>query len=364
VSKKQLPATNEEAWIDVPSQAALESMSEDRLGEVARERHAEARRIAERDVLPHAIVAGLCLREAKSRVRARGESWARWLESHWHMHEWSARQFMGAAETYLSLVDSCGAAPRNPAGVMETMAQAMKAIGCAELAKPGASKPRERPQPEEAEFTVAPAGSNTPVPAYAPAPACQPVIDHDELDRLDAEEAAEQAELDAAGIYVPRPAAQADPEEDPEPEPEPEPAPQPDPTEELRQRLEEVPTDTKALRLLLWGHSEIPDLRGNLVDGVSLEQLAHESAEAIWRQLDQCLSAPRPADVSPMTWLPPSAKRSLTAIRDALAPVVDLAAAAVRDRHGDSGIASAKRERREIEARLRAERAAREEAAS
>lgn len=366
MGKKQLPAASEE-WslakgVDIPSQAALGAMSEDQLGEVAREHHAEARRIAERDVLPHAIVAGLCLREAKSRVRARGEGWARWLESHWHMHEWSARQFMGAAETYLSLVDSYGGAPRSSAGVMETMAQAMKALGCAELAKPGTSKPHEKPQPAEAEFTVTPAGSNTPVHSTRPTPAYMaPEVDHDELDRLDAEEAAEQAELDAAGIYVPRPAAQAEPEpeeEDQEQEPAPEPKPKPDPIEELRQRLEECPTDTRTIRLVLWGQADLPAMRGALAHGLSLEQLALEAVDAVWRQLEQCLAAPRPANTSPLEWLAPSTKKALTAVRDALSPVVDLAAQAVTDKHGDGGVARARRERREIEERQRARRAA------
>lgn len=185
-------APREDAWglgrkaVEIPSQAALKLMEEEQLGDVAREHHGQARKIVERDALPHVIVAGLCLREAKERVQGRGDSWARWLETHWHMSEWSARQYMGAAAAREKLGE---ATSRTPEQLMATMAQAVRAIGCAELAKPAAREPRKptpaaAPDPViNATYTIKP-----PAPELEPPPVCsnckQPASEGRPLDRL------------------------------------------------------------------------------------------------------------------------------------------------------------------------------------
>lgn len=354
MTKKHLPSGEE--WrlahgVDVPSQAALEAMSEEQLLGIAKKHHGEAKAIFDRDILPHGVVAGLALDVAKAKIQKGGTSWTRWLQSEWpEISVWTADQYIRTAKSFRAFVASSN---KGPQAVMATMAQATKVIGFAELAKPRAREVQAA-EPQDAEFDVAtpvaPARSNVHVPAPAP------VIDRDELDHLDAEEQAEQEALDAAGIYAGQFAPPADP---PAPAPESEPEPQPDVIlQELLLRLEECPTDTRTIRLVLWGQADLPAMRGALAHGLSLEQLALEAVDAVWRQLEQCLAAPRPANTSPLEWLAPSTKKALTAVRDALSPVVDLAAQAVTDKHGDGGVARARRERREIEERQRARRAA------
>lgn len=152
--------------IDIPEVDALDAMEPEQLLEVAKDHHARGLAIYQRDLLPYELVVGLALRSAKAKVLKAGKGWTRWLESGWPgMSESTTRRWIGTAEAYVTLGKTAVSVTRTPAQLIATMVQGMRAIGCAELAKPAAREPRKPAKkaapaaepPIDAEYTVAPA---------------------------------------------------------------------------------------------------------------------------------------------------------------------------------------------------------------
>lgn len=346
--------------VEIPTPGALARMEDGQLSEVAQAHHAAARRIVQ-EALPHAVVAGLCLLEARRRVDERGEGWVRWCDSNWPLNRSSATEYMGVARTYLGLVES-GRAPRpDSEGVaLDTLRQSLRAIGCAETARVS----RETPAP-----ATPPAREAPPVPPSSPPPI-------DKAEAIDATFSVEEP-LGKCDICLRRAAVRRGPsgeglcercgetqdrlraagedhldmgddlEEEDTPAAAP-PAPDsPAPTSareaveedrgqevldaEAEKRLATSPTDVRAVRWLAYGQEQLPDLRASLRGSLALEQLVQEGIDAQWKLIDACLAAPKPAGANPLEWLSPSTRRRLTAVRDALAPVVTLAEQQVLD---------------------------------